>query len=183
MEAVRRPNSPKSIRAMTVLPALRSIRSASATNSMAAISPIVQRTTGPVRRGAGRRVDEIAKPHQYPGSMRRFWLSLLTAFALIAGGSAGASAFACPMEQAQAMATANAHDCCPQGQPSHQQAPQDHRMDGCLMAMACSGTPALQPASASIPIAHSIAIKHPLANSVDAPVGSLQELFRPPRSI
>lgn len=120
--------------------------------------------------------------------MRRFWLSLLTAFALAAGGAASASAPACAMmgqaQMAPAEMAAPAHDCCPDDKPSgERQAPQDHKMDGCLMGSACGVAQAVTPSVESSAAVEFVAVKQPLLNEIRAPLGLLQEHFRPPRSI
>jgi len=116
--------------------------------------------------------------------MRRFWLTLLTAFALATSGVASAmAAEACPMQQAAAAQAA--HDCCPdQGEDQKDVPQQQHDMDGCLMGMACRAAPAVAPTFAPIALPEAtILISAPLAQEPANLSVLLQQLFRPPRSI
>jgi hypothetical protein len=117
--------------------------------------------------------------------MRRFCLTLLTAFALLAGGLSPAMAMSdCPM-MAEAAQVSAAHDCCPDEQkpPSDQDQPRRDR-DGCMMGMACRTAPAVTPTIAPIALPVSaLLLDAPVLEAPAAAAGLLQELFRPPRSI
>jgi hypothetical protein len=116
--------------------------------------------------------------------MRRFWLTLLTAFALAAGGiSTAMAAEACPMLEAAAVQTQ--HDCCPdEGGADKNQPTQQHDMDGCMMGMACRTAPAVAPSVAPISLPNAtILTSVPVAHEPANLSGPLQQLFRPPRSI
>ena len=117
--------------------------------------------------------------------MRRFWLTILTAFALLAGGLSPAMAMSdCPMISEAAQVSA-AHDCCPDEQkPAGGQDQQRHDMDGCMMGMACRTAPAVAPTVAPIerPVS-ALLLDAPVLDAPPAAAGPLEELFRPPRSI
>jgi len=132
-----------------------------------------------------RSVDDFDSPHEYTFRMRRFWLTLLTAFAFLAGALAPAMAMSdCPM-MAEAAQVAAAHDCCPDEQkPAGDQDQPRHDMDGCMMGMACRTVSAVTPTMAPIALPISaLLVDAPLLVAPAAASGPLQELFRPPRSI
>lgn len=114
--------------------------------------------------------------------MRRFWLTVLMAFAFLAGGFSPAMAIGdCPM----LAEVAAAHDCCPDEQkPAGGQDQQRHDMDGCKMGMACRAGATVTPAIAPIrlPAAALLFDAHVL-DTPPAVGGPLEELFRPPRTI
>ncbi len=117
--------------------------------------------------------------------MRRFWLSVLMAFAFLAGGLSSAMAMSdCPM-MAEAAQVAAAHDCCPDEQkPAGDQDEPRHDMDGCMMGMACRTVSAVTPTIAPIALPVSaLLVDAPVLDAPAAATGPLQELFRPPRSI
>ena len=117
--------------------------------------------------------------------MRRFWLTILTAFALLASGLSPAMAMSdCPM-MAETAPVSAAHDCCPDEQkPAGDQDQQRHDMAGCVMGMACRTAPAVTPTIAPIGLPVStLLLDAPLVVAPAAPAGPLEELFRPPRSI
>lgn len=115
--------------------------------------------------------------------MRRAWLTLLTAFALVASGiSAAAAAENCPMQQAEAVQTQ--HDCCPDRGDDKNQPVQQHDMDGCVMGMACRTAPAVAPTFAPIALRNAtILMSTPMVRGPAELSGPLQQLFRPPRTI
>lgn len=117
--------------------------------------------------------------------MRRFWLTILTAFAFLAGGLTPAMAMSdCPM-MAEAAQVSAAHDCCPDEQkPAGDQDQQRHDMDGCVMGMACRTAAAVAPTVAPIALpVRALLLDAPVLDAPPAAAGPLQELFRPPRSI
>ncbi|MGE0045140.1 MAG: hypothetical protein AB7T08_05215 [Hyphomonadaceae bacterium] len=132
-----------------------------------------------------RSVDDFDSPHEYTFRMRRFWLTLLTAFAFLAGALAPAMAMSdCPM-MAEAAQVAAAHDCCPDEQkPAGDQDQPRHDMDGCMMGMACRTVSAVTPtiAPTALPVS-ALVLDAPVVDAPAAASGPLQELFRPPRSI
>jgi hypothetical protein len=115
--------------------------------------------------------------------MRRFWLTLLTAFALAASGFASAmAAEACPMMQGAAIQAE--HDCCPDNGAQKDQPKQQHDMDGCMMGMACRTAPAVAPTFAPIALPNAtILLSGSVLREPAELSGPLQQLFRPPRSI
>ncbi len=115
--------------------------------------------------------------------MRRAWLTLLTAFALVASGiSAATAAENCPMQQAAAVQTQ--HDCCPDQGGDKNQPVQQHDMDGCMMGMACRTAPAVAPTFAPISLPNAtILMASPMLREPAELSGPLQQLFRPPRTI
>lgn len=114
--------------------------------------------------------------------MRSFWLTLLLAFALVAGGLATAGmAAACPMETAAA-----AHDCCPDDAPPAPLEPADDGKDAgdCAVAQLCRTATILAPEPgpahpAMIPIAAGDAR---VRDVLPAPA-PLAECWRPPRPL
>jgi hypothetical protein len=129
-------------------------------------------------------VDEFDSHNQYPGRMRRFWLTLLTAFALAASGvSAAFAAQDCPMGQTEPV-RASAHDCCPENSQPEQNQSKQHNMDGCMMGMTCRTAPALAPTVAPVSLSNAtILLSQPITCEPAKQSGPLQELFRPPRTI
>lgn len=129
----------------------------------------------------------MGTPYHYAASMRRLWLTILTTFAFVASGFAGVAAMpACPMQTTHAaMAAVAQHDCCPDAQPTRNNgAPQDHKMDGCLIGMTCGAAPLVAPSLAPIELsAVSLRLTQPILGEPAPPSGPLQELFRPPRTI
>ncbi|HCK85001.1 MAG TPA: hypothetical protein DHW63_10940 [Hyphomonadaceae bacterium] len=116
----------------------------------------------------------------YLNRMRRVWLTILIAFAVAASGVASATAAQdCPMR-----AAATAHDCCLDNNGADQDHPQQHKMDGCLMGMACRTTPAVTPTLEPVRLTLTmISSSQPIMSDVAKPSGPLEELFRPPRTI
>jgi len=115
--------------------------------------------------------------------MRRFWLTLLTAFALAASGfSSAPAAEACPMMQTAAVEAS--HDCCPDEGGQKNQPQQQHDMDGCMMGMACRTATAVAPTLAPIALSNAtILMSAPRVSEPAKLSGPLQQLFRPPRTI
>ncbi len=112
----------------------------------------------------------------YRDFVRRGLLSLLIAFALVAGGLASAgTAFACPMQTPAA-----AHDCCPDQAPAQD----DDSKGDCPYMQACRAAPSVLPVVGvvSAPTKFAVAFAPPLSDGVfadAAPAG----LFRPPRTL
>ena len=132
-----------------------------------------------------RLVDDFENRTEYSPHMRRFWLTILTAFAFLAGALSPAMAMAdCPM-LAEAAQVSAAHDCCPDEQkPTGDQDQPRHDMDGCMMGMACRTAPAVTPTVAPIALPVStLLLDAPVLDAPAAAAGPLEELFRPPRSI
>ncbi len=130
-----------------------------------------------------RRVDEVSTHRHYHGPMRRFWLTILMAFALVAGGYANAlAAQACPMEAPAAAS----HDCCPDGDRS-QDVPADQNqkgMAGCVMGQACRTAPALTPTLAPIRLASVvIPVSQPVVVNPAPARAPLSKHWRPPRFV
>jgi len=124
--------------------------------------------------------------------MRRALLTLLAAFALAFGGVANVAASAmCPMRAGAAVADqamdahgAAGHDCCPDEAPAAPDPAPNQKGDPCVMGMACLTTAATNPMPTSVsPILAAIVLREPLPSDPAAPVGLLQDLFRPPRAI
>ena len=116
--------------------------------------------------------------------MRRFWLTLLTAFALAASGfSTAMAAEPCPM--LQAAATEAQHDCCPdEGGADKNQPQQQHDMDGCMMGISCRAAPAVAPTLAPIALSNAtVLMSRPSLSEPAKASGPLEQLFRPPRTI
>lgn len=115
--------------------------------------------------------------------MRRFWITLLTAFALAASGVSTAMAVEdCPMLQAAAAEAE--HDCCPDEGGDDQPEQRQHDMDGCTMGMACRTAPAVAPTLAPIALSNAtILMSAPQVSEPANLSGPLQQLFRPPRTI
>lgn len=137
----------------------------------------------PSRRAVRVFVDDLATNMHYLNRMRRMWLTVLTAFALVASGVANAQAAPlCPM---QAAASGAAHDCCddegPMGAPNEDSS---EKMTGCVVGMACRTAPAVAPALAPMRMpATALIISESILGEQAPPGGPLQELFRPPRTI
>jgi hypothetical protein len=115
--------------------------------------------------------------------MRRLWLILLTAFALVATGySSALAAEACPMMQATSLETA--HDCCPDEGSQKNHPSQQHDRDGCMMGMSCRTAPAIALTLAPIALPNAtILMSAPRVSEPAKLGGPPQELFRPPRTI
>jgi hypothetical protein len=127
----------------------------------------------------------MATLNQYNLRMRRFWLTILTAFAFLAGALSPAMAMADCAMLAEAAQVSAAHDCCPDEQkPTGDQDQPRHDMDGCMMGMACRTAPAVTPTVAPIALPVStLLLDAPVLDAPPAAAGPLQELFRPPRTI
>jgi hypothetical protein len=115
--------------------------------------------------------------------MRRFWLTILMAFALTAGGYANAvAAQACPMEAP----AASAHDCCPDDNKSRD-VPADHSekgMAGCVMGQACRTAPAVTPTLAPIQLSSvTIQVSPPVLVNPAPARAPLSQHWRPPRFV
>ena len=131
----------------------------------------------------GRRVDGTTTSYQYLSRMRRLWLTLLTAFAFVATGFAGAAAAsACPMSSG-AQVVAPAHDCCPDNQPAAP-APTHQKSDCLMMGLACRSVSVVAPSLAPIRLSGAVVmLDQPLTGEPEPPVGPLQEFWRPPRTV
>ena len=119
--------------------------------------------------------------------MRPVWVTLFVVFAFAASSVAGAAAMsACLMNAASPPVTmVSEHHCCPNNHgTNNKSAPQNHKMDGCLIGMVCGSAPVVAPASQSIQLSSiSFVLTRPILGEPAPPSGPLQELFRPPRTV